>query len=408
MFTGLKTPHNRNAKVTSSPSITSNGPVKEGTRIKLTCTAKCDNSTCEYTWTSELTSPNKTMILDIPVNRSYKNEEFKCTVRDTGDNDTKSVTKTFDVFYGPDKVTVAAGSSITVVEGELSDKRNLTCKALNCNPKCDFTWTRNEKNVSYTTALFPTNRQILRDNSSSYTCTASNVKTGSKASSSVQIKVQYAPDVTLSWKKNENTLICRATGVPNDYTFSKIQQKVEDVLVKRHDVTVSGDTATLNLKDKDYQDTGKYECFVDNGIIHYETKNKTRNKTTQIEVEDKPVLVSSKPSYNVSKGSSLNISLTLYSYPEAQAYIDHQWAPIKSVFAAPEVEVKFHEIPVKIGGQEIILNLNEVLEKHFTKHTVYIKNIVGNISTDVTIFPEGMYRSLKIFNRHVTFNFYKL
>lgn len=74
------------------------------------------------------------------------------------------------------------------------------------------------------------------------------------------------PDVDLKWDSATNVLTCKATGNPNTYTFDSIKQYVERTVVRTYNPEKSQDTASVSLGTVDYQDTGRYECYVSNTI----------------------------------------------------------------------------------------------------------------------------------------------
>jgi hypothetical protein len=91
--------------------------------------------------------------------------------------------------------------------------------------------------------------------------------------------VSDPPTVRLTWLENEKKLKCQAEGVPNNYDFQRIKQFMDTTFLKSYDVIQTEATATITFKDKTYQMTGRYICYVTNGI------GSLQNGSTSLKIE---------------------------------------------------------------------------------------------------------------------------
>ncbi|XP_060568150.1 protein turtle homolog B-like isoform X4 [Ruditapes philippinarum] len=387
--------HHRNfaTGIVTSVSINGDDSVVEGKSITLKCVATCNNSTCTFKWNgpylpSITSQPN--LLLD-KVNRNYSNKSYTCVVTDSGDNNRKEAKTSFVVFYGPDTVSIAAGPHLNVTVGVTYSSYDVSCKASNCYPPCNtFKWTklRESTPISTQTRLFKIDKDIQKDDAGSYSCSASNDKSEPKTAP-LTITVNYPPTVRLTWLENEKKLKCQAEGVPNNYDFQRIKQFMDTTFLKSYDVIQTDATATLTFKENTYQMTGKYICYVTNGI------GSLQSGSISLKIEDKPQVVKHINHYNVSKGKNLDVNVELYSFPTVtKSQISVKSTSGRNPFIVSElknktVNVTFHGIPLDMPGQELVLSLKEALEEHFTNFTITIGNNFGSMTTDIIIYPEG-------------------
>ncbi|XP_052805208.1 hemicentin-2-like [Mya arenaria] len=120
---------------------------------------------------------------------------------------------------------------------------------------------------------------VSRDDSGTYMCTANN-GIGGDNSSSIQLVVQYKPDVTIiAQNATENTqseLRCEPRGMPNSYTYISWEQTWPG---SRTILRTLPGASVLILSDLRYEHTGIYTCRVDNGVNLAETPVQDRDRS---------------------------------------------------------------------------------------------------------------------------------
>ena len=95
-----------------------------------------------------------------------------------------------------------------------------------------------------------------------------------------------APTVALKWDSDSSKLTCSATGFPDTYTFEAIRQVVNDITVRElSPVKEDGSSAYVVLDNLTFEDTGEYQCYVNNGIEHYNTNSLNQTADTQVDVK---------------------------------------------------------------------------------------------------------------------------
>lgn len=108
------------------------------------------------------------------------------------------------------------------------------------------------------------------------------------------------------------------------------------------------------------------------------------------------MIVDQKPSYNVSKGDSLELMFDVYARPNIVTVelfdSRHQTITIYSSHSLRRINILAHYTTVEVNGTRFILKLTKVLEEYFYKPLkVRFENSKGKASTSVTLYPEGKF-----------------
>ncbi|CAC5378129.1 unnamed protein product [Mytilus coruscus] len=169
---------------------------------------------------------------------------------------------TLNITYPP-IVKLGATPSAVVREGSAV---TLFCNHDSYPETKDVKWTKDE--ISYNKLNFRTKivfQQTSREDAGSYKCTVCN-EVG-RTSVSLKLIVLYAPNVSVTILQN-GSLLCNATGVPNDYRFSKWEHVSEfGEHIRYLDGLNDGNFNILSDGDSvTYLKNGKYICTVHNGI----------------------------------------------------------------------------------------------------------------------------------------------
>ncbi|XP_052806003.1 uncharacterized protein LOC128235254 isoform X2 [Mya arenaria] len=196
----------------------------------------------------------------------------------------------FNVIYGPQIAKISVPSEFTIIEGQQSI--NIECKS-DCWPDCNFNWMNSSSNTFIAANCTLTFLTVTRYFTGKYKCVSTNIATGHQRESTINILVQYAPDVevianNVTTKDNQAQLRCSAHGNPDVFTY-KWQQKWPDSILTKN-WTLSG-SSVLNLTDLSYDNSGIYTCFASNGIPHFPDMDIYRSSSTYMFVKDVPVVV---------------------------------------------------------------------------------------------------------------------
>ena len=111
------------------------------------------------------------------------------------------------------------------------------------------------------------------------------------------------------------------------------------------------------------------------------------------------MLVHANESYNVSKGSDLNITVTVYSLPtlteNGVSFTNGDNSVIvRKTVSSVTIQLDVFDKSVNRPGQTVTIHLMEVPEEYFTMFTIAMDNSAGVLQTNVSLFPKGLYKTM--------------
>lgn len=292
-------------------------PWFEGNITSMKCIYEEGNpvSTIEWKRENNVQSVESNPILDLGmVSKDDLNSSIICVVSNKYGT-VESEVVYLDIEYYP-RIEIG-NEKLLKNEGE-----NLTvsCSATG-NPLPSVSWSEYSndfKNATISESVLLI-EDIDRHHDGTFTCKA---KSKSKkygnlvTEKEILVVVNFAPDVTVSKdlsQISENevlTLTCKANGKPTDYTYGW-RHTFEGKYIR----TLPSVTETLILTNLSYQDIGRYECFVNNGI---QNRNGTLNQTnnTAVELQFTPVFVLSDEVTTGKSGNNVTSAVEFISYPD--------------------------------------------------------------------------------------------
>ncbi|XP_052271750.1 deleted in malignant brain tumors 1 protein-like [Dreissena polymorpha] len=262
-----------------------------------------------------------------------------------------------------DDVGVDCSPSVSIIGNQPVNENSslrLLCQLSTCfSSRCNYFWTSSIAINGDTSQQDIMLTNIKRDwNSATIYCRVT--VNGSFFRGSTTIKVQYAPDVTLTWDERAKIFTCTAAGNPDNYTFHALEHRISGSLIRNISFQ-SGTDGSRNaaLQKLSYQDNGTYKCAVENGI----RKNGAiqQSQLLDLVIKDVPILLAYTKAYSVSKGDPLNLTIPVYAFP-----------------AVPRTG-----IVIKIGNRIMSTseNITVNLEKGTGSVSFHNKNIASEIQT---------------------------
>lgn len=209
----------------------------------------------------------------------------------------------------------------------------------------------------------------------------------------IRVDVKYPPSVTVNVTKETppTKLTCTADGNPDKYIFYRwTHESLQGTLIR----TLPGNTdGTLTLPNVNsslqYQNTGRYNCTVGNGIPDTATR---RTGSSVLTVHAPPVCAL----YNSwiqggEKGKSANISVNVYSIPSPASVVWYKGINIPvseigySTSSTPTtVTVLFYGKKINVSGLKITLAIDQVKDSDFSTYKLLVNNSRGSIEQNIT------------------------
>ncbi|KAM9782770.1 myelin-associated glycoprotein-like [Neosynchiropus ocellatus] len=185
----------RNAVITvffspRQPNITYTGPVRDGSRVTLTCVTYA-NPAPDYLWYREVGPDLVPVGLErqLSVTATEDNNRVHCMVRNSYGN--SSSVAAIDVRFPPKDVAVTVNVAGPIVEGK---SVVLTCTGRGNPPANGYTWYRDDVEMAERNMTFSLDAVELR-HGGDYKCEAMN-DVGRGTSPALLLDVQYAPKNT--------------------------------------------------------------------------------------------------------------------------------------------------------------------------------------------------------------------
>ncbi|CAC5361919.1 DSCAM [Mytilus coruscus] len=244
----------------------------ENQKMKLVCNVESGLPPEKILWEMNGTilkigGPRR-IVYEFYPNRTIHHSNITCEVMNNVTE--KPLTKSIrlDIKYKPE-VLISRKPLGTLFEGS---KKKLCCE-INSNPNVMFMlWYKDFKTrIKNTSSLCLVLEQVTRQDSGNYTCLAGNeIGNGSSTTSLV---VFYPPTVYVEYNnfsihKNKRYVYCKADGVPNNFTFFRLEHKSHfDEHIRYLEVTSDGIAELPHTNESHrYQDTGLYMCNASNGV----------------------------------------------------------------------------------------------------------------------------------------------
>uniref|UniRef100_A0A2K6Q6I1 Carcinoembryonic antigen-related cell adhesion molecule 5-like n=1 Tax=Rhinopithecus roxellana TaxID=61622 RepID=A0A2K6Q6I1_RHIRO len=300
------------------PYIISNNsnPVEDKDAVTLTCEPETQDTT--YLWwinnqslpvspRLELSSDNRTLtLLNVPRNDTafYECEtQNPVSVR-------RSDAVTLNVLYGPDAPTISPLNT----SYRAGENLNLSCHAAS-NPSAQYSWFVNGVFQQSTQELFIPN--ITMNNSGSYMCQAHNSATGLNRTTVMAITVYAELPKPYITSNNSNpvedkdavTLTCGSEAQDPTYLWWVNGQS----LLVSPRLQLSNGNRTLTLLNVTRNDTGRYECGIQDSVSAKRSSPVTLNV---LYGPDTPII--SPPDLSYNSGANLNLSCHADSNPSPQ------------------------------------------------------------------------------------------
>ncbi|KAL5020493.1 hypothetical protein ScPMuIL_003385 [Solemya velum] len=206
----------------------------------------------------------------------------------------------------------------SIIEGR---KMTLTCDSIG-NPTPSYTFSREPgPTLVVSTERTYTDPNVSRADSGQYVCTASN--THGTDSRTVNVIVLYAPDVEITSpdlevdSQSDINLSCEANGNPSQYTFHQWKHYGPhgDIDIKTLNGIHRGDNSNVILPSPvSYQDSGIYECAVDNGIPNIQGRLVQRGRV-EVTVLSPPIIPQHKAHASAVLEERTTLEMNFYSVP---------------------------------------------------------------------------------------------
>ncbi|XP_063910375.1 titin-like [Zophobas morio] len=214
--------------------------------------------------TNDFESVESTLVWNLknwPNQRLIKNDsqsQYSCK-SDTSFGDVESATY-FAVEYAPENITLSTKTVLNIIENETPDPVTCTAKG---NPEVDYVWKHTPTGVVKATTQTLRLDELSRDQEHNYTCQASN-KHGI-TTTELYFNILYKPSCFIELDKldNEDVLICKADGNPNDFRFNwKLDSSEEDL----KDVVIHADFHSYLVLNSTRPNLTNYQCQVRNSV----------------------------------------------------------------------------------------------------------------------------------------------
>ncbi|XP_071078612.1 nephrin-like, partial [Haliotis cracherodii] len=258
------------------PTTTNPGTPCEGKSTSLTCSSSPDhgNPPATFYWTKNNAAVHTGSSYTFSPVKADNGADIRCAAGNTytdraGSSRPQSDARQLSVYYaGVPTITPAATQ--TRKEGQ---SLSLSCSADGNPDNAVISWTFSASPMAGSSVM---KADLSRSDDGEYVCTG-RVNTGNvcpggslQGRSTVRVIVNYAPDITFSpvdiTEGQPLTLKCQARGRPASYTFGRFIQYWGNTSVDSRAGTPSGAVYTWSVGAATYQDTGVYECRVDNTV----------------------------------------------------------------------------------------------------------------------------------------------
>ncbi|XP_059195064.1 myelin-associated glycoprotein-like [Centropristis striata] len=174
-------------------SVSYPSPVREGTSVTLNCSANANPAVNNYTWykvdggqETEVGSNNQVL-----TTVSEADEQFYCKVANRYGTQNSSITD-MDVQFPPKEVTVVVQPEGPILKGS---SVTLLCKTSANPPVSNYTWYKDDKEDESGESWVI--NHVDPSYSGAYHCAARN-ELGEETSASIQLDVQFAPEILTS------------------------------------------------------------------------------------------------------------------------------------------------------------------------------------------------------------------
>ncbi|CAC5361915.1 unnamed protein product [Mytilus coruscus] len=336
------------------------------------------------------------IVYEFYPNRSVHYSNFTCEVMNNVTEKPLSKSIRLDIKYKPE---VLIGSEPLVTSDEGSKKK--LCCEIDSNPNVIFMfWYKDVKTrIKNNSSLCLVLEEVTRQDSGNYTCLAGNeIGNGSSTASLV---VFYPPTVYVEYNnfsiyKNKRYVYCKADGVPNNFTFFRLEHKsLFNEHIRYLEVTSDG-IAELPHTDQShsYQDTGLYMCNVSNGVSDRRGKPFQQGEAYLV-YNGPPVFVADNMNIQYGQiGKPLSIAVNIYSSSDIKCYHLNGIGKISSSLKTKEtlktnvtIRINFHDVNITANGMQLTFRL--VRLHSFQRYNVTVCNNFSNASFIVDVRKGG-------------------
>ncbi|XP_041379357.1 contactin-2-like [Gigantopelta aegis] len=172
-------------------------------------------------------------------------------------------------------------------------------------------------------------------------------------SNSLHLTVLYAPDVTVTGQAtvegNTMTVICEAVGKPASYTFHGFSHSWRNQFIRTVNGTkVEPDTYVWTVQSASYEDSGDYQCSVDNQIPD---RNNTviQINTTSVLVKGKPIITLESESGDIIY-EEIGQQVTMYKTVFSQGNISkYQWTKDNEILSGKLTDTDIRETKITLS-----------------------------------------------------------
>ncbi|XP_052233324.1 carcinoembryonic antigen-related cell adhesion molecule 1-like [Dreissena polymorpha] len=292
--------------------------------------------------------------------------------------------------------------SQTAVEGS---SHTLPCEAQS-KPPATFRWYKKGLNdiIYQTSGTIAFNQGpytislVKRSHSGIYTCTADNTIL-SRDEKDVTLTVQYPPDVTVVVENttslmSESRLICKASGVPNTYTFHPTWSQHWPEYGKIRDWT--GSLNTLTLSNLTYAHSGYYTCSATNGIHVSGTGHQYMPGSGYLLVKDAPVITfPADTSHRIASDLGQKVSSTLYVYSnsgDVNVSVFKVLNDSRGASSVGSVNISYLTVQLPVFNNIVpmwgfLVNISLFMEEaeDFGVYEAIVSNVIGNRTLRINI-----------------------
>ncbi|XP_060572499.1 hemicentin-1-like [Ruditapes philippinarum] len=374
--------------------------VDEETKLhNIKCEADCFPA-CTYKWTKDNRIIDNTDTLSLRQIQKSSAGNYTCRATN-GDMQSRWREKRVTIYvrYGPDSAVLSKTSPHTVTEGDTNKK--IECIS-ECYPGCSYKWTKRSSAITSEHVLQL--NTVLRENAGHYKCISTNTAKSQfqkSAESTIEIIVQYAPDVNISLSmtsvKEGKSLIlyCNGHGVPSSYNYTNLIQSWNKVAIPNNNTAVDNTKkySSLYFKSLRLDDTGTYTCTLNNGISNL-SGILDQSGTREIIVQVSPKILKDDLRFTGSTGDAINIEIPIYSNPvldtiEITRYDGQSISSDMYTVMDDSVETQFYGKDITLQGNVIYLMLNDTREEDFGNYSFKITNALDTTQAFVHVIAEG-------------------
>ncbi|KAL5019456.1 hypothetical protein ScPMuIL_002348 [Solemya velum] len=289
----------------------------------------------------------------------------------------------------------------SIIEGR---KMTLTCDSRG-NPTPSYTFSQGTGPTPViSTERTYTDRNVTRADSGHYTCTASN--THGIDSRTVNVIVNYAPDVEITSSdlevdsQSSINLSCKASGNPSQYTFHQWNHYGPhgDMNIRALDGIDGLNNSNLILPSPvSYQDSGIYECVVDNEIPNLQGHLVQRGRI-EVTVLSPPTIPQHEAHASTALDERTTLKVDFYSVPDYTAVdwfysVDAQGGTPRKIYVTEGdqavekkvIQMLYHGKIVDVMGYETTLTFDKITDNQFRVYHIEVANVYGKTTSSIEL-----------------------